>query len=176
KKKALIRFPIDLKRVTESGSVTLKHFNHAIGSVKVIKPVTLDLNNEVATFNIYKFGTYFLDYGSSAQNPSVEYTTIGISDLPQNFGYDRILKLNEVINTEPPYSIVLNANLNGARLKSVICQNASVSHTPNFPLVLSNLSVGQEPCEIHYLKQIDSRNYFEIVHLIEINIEKSEMK
>lgn len=167
---ATLTLPIQSELYKNSGSVNLLQYKKSSGALYLKKPINVNVNEQIATFPIQGFGTFFTTYDLSFY-PNIVYDGNNFSDGAFNFSYDRRIDAKFIKAGTGPFDITVTGNTDGAFLYYASCESGSVEHNNDFPLTFKGMPLGSNYCYLYYKKKVDDMNNLYIYHLLRFDIE-----
>ena len=166
----VLTIPLRANLYNETGNINLFRLKKSNKSIFRIRPSSVDLNSQIATFPISEFGSYFSTYDVSFI-PEISYTGDNISDSPFNFQFDRRIISRHTLAGDPPYSVTIEGSQGDADLYYGTCNSGVVmNYQSGFPISVTNLAIGKNVCSINYKKRIGNIFTLYEKHLLLIHI------
>lgn len=169
KKPGILTVPINTEKYRKNGSISLYYYQKSYGEIYRKRPVNISLNEQIASFPISEFGTYFTSYDSNFI-PQIEYDGSNISDEPFDFEFDKRVKAKFKGSGAGPFNIKIDGSLDGANIYYAVCEKGNVQYSKTFPVYFSGMPLGQSYCLLYFKKRVDDKNSLYLRHIIELVI------
>lgn len=165
-----LNLPIQAEKVKDFGSINMFYYKKSVGAVYRVRAINVNTSEQVASFPILNFGTYFSSYDSSFL-PDIIYDGTNISDGAFDYNFDRRIDAKYKFSGTGPFTIELTGSSDGANLYHASCNDGIVSHNRDFPVSLQGLTSGNNFCYFYFNKTLDDQTKLYIKHLINVQIE-----
>lgn len=154
-----------------AGPPMLYEYNTTLGIMSVLAPVSVDTINELATFDVARFGTYVVAH-SQDQRPQVTYSYPAFTDVVAVAPYTRVM---QILSPEPGTQQLIDGTLDAATvIRHDSCQGEAQMVGGTFPQYLFNLSPGLNTCDIEFVKPLAGKTVMSEQHQYQVQIQVAQ--
>lgn len=170
KNPGVLTLPLNTESLQKYGAINLYRYEKTSGVVSRKAPINVNMNEQIVTFPINSFGTYFSSYDSTLY-PEIEYSDSRISDGAFTGQFDRRFDALFKVTGSGPFNFQIQGTASDSTITYTTCDRGNITHNSGaFPLQLSGIPLGDTWCQVYFRKAIDEKNYLNISHLIYLSV------